>query len=86
MARRNAGHPIRYRCAKERAALDGSARRWHSVGSITQFADGGEPWARRHGFPLVVVPGRRDYWWVKWVDRIELQQTPAWSQPPFPLN
>lgn len=48
---------------------------------------GGEPLARRHGFPLrLVAPSRRGYWWVKWVDRIELQRTPAWWQPPFPLT
>jgi DMSO/TMAO reductase YedYZ molybdopterin-dependent catalytic subunit len=48
---------------------------------------GGEPLARRHGFPLrLVAPSRRGYWWVKWVDRIELQRTPAWWQSPFPLT
>ncbi|NEE02975.1 molybdopterin-dependent oxidoreductase [Phytoactinopolyspora halotolerans] len=49
-------------------------------------AMGGVPLARRHGFPLrLVAPGRRGYWWVKWVDRVELQRSPAWWQPPFPL-
>jgi DMSO/TMAO reductase YedYZ molybdopterin-dependent catalytic subunit len=47
---------------------------------------GGKPLTRRHGYPLrLVAPNRRGYWWVKWVDRIELQATPAWWQPPFPL-
>jgi DMSO/TMAO reductase YedYZ molybdopterin-dependent catalytic subunit len=48
---------------------------------------GGRPLAARHGFPLrLVAPGRRGYWWVKWVDRIELQPTPWWWQPPFPVT
>jgi DMSO/TMAO reductase YedYZ molybdopterin-dependent catalytic subunit len=48
---------------------------------------GGEPLAPRHGFPArLVAPGRRGFWWVKWVDRIELQATPWWWQPPFPVT
>jgi hypothetical protein len=48
---------------------------------------GGAPLARRHGFPLrLVAPGRRGFWWVKWVERIELQPTPWWWEPPFPLT
>jgi DMSO/TMAO reductase YedYZ molybdopterin-dependent catalytic subunit len=48
---------------------------------------GGEPLAPRHGFPArLVAPGRRGFWWVKWVDRIELQDTPWWWQPPFPVT
>nr|WP_240977756.1 molybdopterin-dependent oxidoreductase [Planctomonas sp. JC2975] len=40
-----------------------------------------------HGFPArIVAPGLRGYWWVKWVDRIELQTTPWWWQPPFPVG
>jgi DMSO/TMAO reductase YedYZ molybdopterin-dependent catalytic subunit len=50
-------------------------------------AVGGEPLRAGHGFPLrLVAPGRRGFWWVKWVDRIELQPTPPWWQPPFPLS
>jgi DMSO/TMAO reductase YedYZ molybdopterin-dependent catalytic subunit len=48
---------------------------------------GGAPLSPDHGFPArLVAPGRRGYWWVKWVDRIELQTTPSWWQPPFPIG
>lgn len=48
---------------------------------------GGAPLSADHGFPArLVAPGRRGYWWVKWVDRIELQTTPSWWQPPFPIG
>jgi DMSO/TMAO reductase YedYZ molybdopterin-dependent catalytic subunit len=48
---------------------------------------GGAPLSADHGFPLrLVAPGRRGYWWVKWVDRIELQATPSWWQPLFPVG
>ena len=48
---------------------------------------GGAPLSAGHGYPLrLIAPGRRGYWWVKWVDRIELQRTPWWWQPPFPVT
>jgi DMSO/TMAO reductase YedYZ molybdopterin-dependent catalytic subunit len=48
---------------------------------------GGAPLSGGHGFPArLVAPGRRGYWWVKWVDRIEVQTTPSWWQPPFPVG
>lgn len=54
---------------------------------LLAMAVGGEKLSRGHGFPLrLVAPGRRGFWWVKWVDRIELQSTPPWWQPPFPVT
>jgi hypothetical protein len=48
---------------------------------------GGVPLSPDHGFPArLVAPGRRGYWWVKWVDRVEVQTTPSWWQPPFPVG
>lgn len=40
-----------------------------------------------HGSPArIVAPSRRGYWWVKWVAEIEVSSTPAWLQPPVPLQ
>ena len=48
---------------------------------------GGATLSADHGFPArLVAPGRRGYWWVKWVDRIEVQTTPSWWQPPLPTG
>lgn len=48
---------------------------------------GGQPLSIGHGFPLrLVAPGRRGFWWVKWLERIEASSTPWWWQSPFPLT
>ena len=40
-----------------------------------------------HGAPArLIAPGRRGFWWVKWVERIEVVDAPWWRQPPFPLQ
>jgi DMSO/TMAO reductase YedYZ molybdopterin-dependent catalytic subunit len=40
-----------------------------------------------HGYPArVVSPGRRGFWWVKWIASIEVNDAPWWLQPPFPLT
>jgi DMSO/TMAO reductase YedYZ molybdopterin-dependent catalytic subunit len=47
----------------------------------------GRPLRAGHGFPArLVAPGRRGFWWVKWVDEVELSRRPWWTQPPFPLT
>jgi hypothetical protein len=48
---------------------------------------GGEPLSAGHGSPLrLVAPGRRGFWWVKWVTSVEVDGRPWWWQPPFPLT
>ena|SRR5215467_3343525 len=40
-----------------------------------------------HGFPVrLVAADQRGFWWVKWVVAIEVDDTPHWFQPPFPLQ
>ena len=47
----------------------------------------GEPLRRGHGAPArLVAPGRRGFWWVKWVTEIHLDEAPWWRQPPYPLQ
>jgi hypothetical protein len=53
------------------------------------LADGyaGGPLAAAHGAPArLVAPGRRGFWWVKWVAEIRLDDAPWWRQAPFPLQ
>lgn len=46
---------------------------------------GGHPLSAGHGFPArLVAPGRRGFWWVKWVTKIETSLRPSWFQFPFP--
>jgi len=47
----------------------------------------GKPLTHGHGFPArIVAPGRRGFWWVKWVHKVEASTSPSWFQPPVPLQ
>jgi DMSO/TMAO reductase YedYZ molybdopterin-dependent catalytic subunit len=47
----------------------------------------GEPLTYGHGFPArIVAPGRRGFWWVKWVASIQPSSRPPWAQSFFPLS
>lgn len=48
---------------------------------------GGRPLSPGHGYPArIVAPGRRGFWWVKWVVSIEVSDRPWWIQSPFPVT
>jgi len=48
---------------------------------------GGFPLSYGHGFPArIVAPGRRGFWWVKWVTSIQPSDRPPWAQSFFPLS
>jgi hypothetical protein len=47
----------------------------------------GFPLAYGHGFPArIVAPGRRGFWWVKWVVSVQPSPRPPWAQSFFPLS
>lgn len=58
-----------------------SSHLWLAIGSRGRALTAG------HGAPVrLIAPGRRGFWWVKWVASIELDDQPSWLQPPFPTR
>ena len=54
---------------------------------LLAVAVGGAPLTPGHGYPArLVAPGRRGFWWVKWVAGVELSPRQWWAQSPFPLD
>ncbi len=65
--------------------------RWFGADTLDDVwlvtAVGGSPLSYGHGFPArIVAPGRRGFWWVKWVTSIETSPRPPWAQSVFPLS
>jgi hypothetical protein len=47
----------------------------------------GAPLSPGHGYLIrLVAPGRRGFWWVKWVDLVQVDNQPWWLQLPFPAE
>lgn len=71
-------------------SLTGYRRRFplqDAPGLLLATTVGGRPLSPGHGSPRrLVAPGRRGFWWVKWVVAIEVSDQPALLQPPFPLQ
>ena len=64
-----------------RFAIDDSSRMLLATRVAGMDLDAG------NGYPFrLVVPGQRGFAWVKWVVSIEVDDTPWWWQPPFPLQ
>jgi hypothetical protein len=54
---------------------------------LLAFESDGAPLTAGHGAPArLIAPGRRGFWWVKWVVGVELSARPWWTQTPFPLT
>jgi len=55
--------------------------------ALLALAVGDQPLTPGHGAPArLVVPGRRGFWWVKWVTTVEVSSRPWWAQLPFPVT
>jgi DMSO/TMAO reductase YedYZ molybdopterin-dependent catalytic subunit len=66
-------------------SLTGYSRRLpapDAVRLVVATAAGGRPLSAGHGAPTrLVAPGRRGFWWVKWLASIEPSDTPGGGSP-----
>jgi DMSO/TMAO reductase YedYZ molybdopterin-dependent catalytic subunit len=65
--------------------------RWFGASTLDQVwlatGVGGRPLPYGHGYPArIVAPGRRGFWWVKWVSSVRTSARPPWAQSFFPLT
>jgi DMSO/TMAO reductase YedYZ molybdopterin-dependent catalytic subunit len=65
--------------------------RWFGRSALDQvwLATGvaGQPLPSGHGYPArIVAPGRRGFWWVKWVSSVQPSARPPWAQSFVPLS
>lgn len=65
--------------------------RWFGAATLDDVwlvtAIDGSPLTYGHGYPArIVAPGRRGFWWVKWVTSIQPSARPPWAQSVFPLS
>ena len=59
----------------------------HAEHLLLAHSVGGAALSVGHGWPArLVAPGRRGFWWVKWVTEISHDPRPSWWQSPFPLS
>jgi Oxidoreductase molybdopterin binding domain len=86
----DAGFRIERASSIEVGSATGYVRRFPATDASTLLLAtraAGRPLSPGHGFPVrIVAPGRRGFWWVKWVVDVELSDKPWWLQAPFPLS
>ena len=62
---------------------------WHHYEGVTSLSDDDKKKLAalvRAAAAEIGAPGRRGFWWVKWVVAVEVSDRPPWRQPPFPLR
>ena len=65
--------------------------RWFGVSTLDDVwlvtGVGGRALPYGSGYPArIVAPGRRGFWWVKWVASVQPSMLPPWAQSVFPLT